>query len=375
MNGSPSSFADLIGQTRPAAVLRNAIRRDRVAHAYLFHGPDGVGKSTAARLFTQALNCERVQKGAEDACGECRSCLLIARGNHPDVQIVTFGLDERGRRKTEIAIDQVRELTHDAYLKRVLGRYKVYIIDPADRMNQYSANALLKVVEEPPREVVLILVTSQPAALLPTIISRCQKVAFQLAGTAAISKRLQQLGVDRATAALLAALSGGRPGWAIRAAQQPQFLIARGRLLDLCADMESKPLGASLRIAEQIKWEAAQLAAGVPVEEDGGEEEEEPEAGDEKMAPVANRGLRAALPWCLEVMASWYRDRMAAASGGEPFNKDYADALGRSSGAEAAAQAGNAIEAILAARQHVIRNAHIDLTLEALAIQLVGGAG
>jgi DNA polymerase III delta' subunit len=375
VNGSPSSFADLIGETRPVTVLRNAIRRDRVAHAYLFHGPDGVGKSTAARLFAQALNCQRVQDGAEDACGECRSCLFIAKGNHPDVQTVTLELDEKRRQKTEIAIDQVRELIHDAHLKRVLGRYKVYIIDPADRMNQYSANALLKVVEEPPREVVLILVASQPAALLPTIISRCQKVAFQLAGTAAISKRLQQLGIGKPTAALLAALSGGRPGWAIRAAQQPQFLTARSRLLDLCADMESKPLGASLRIAEQIKREATHLAVGVPAEEDGDEEEEEPEAGGEKMAPVADRGLRAALPWCLEVMASWYRDRMAAASGGEPLNQDYADALSRSSGAEAAAQAGDAIEAILAARQYIIRNAHIDLALEALAIQLVGGAG
>ena len=412
MNGSPSSFAGLVGQTRPVAVLRNAIRRDRVAHAYLFHGPDGVGKSTAARLFSQALNCERILQhvlhcrgdgnagdgveaprmaakggtasngssthsidaGEVEVCGVCRSCVLIANGNHPDVRVLA---PERADQASVIPIEEIRKgLVYDVHLKPVSGRYKVYILDPADRTAPLAIHTVLKVLEEPPPHVVIVLVTARPASLPPTIPSRCQPVAFQLAGTAAIQTHLQQVGVDKPTAALLAMLSGGRPGWALQAAQQPQLLEARTRLLDLCAEMAGRPLGASLRIAEQIKEQAAHLASAVPAEEDDGDEDEQesPPDPDERAAPLPVRRLRAALPWCLEVMASWYRDRMAAGSGGALFNEDYAEALTRKAGAGDAEQAGGAIEAILSTRHRITRNANIDLALEALAVRLVGGS-
>ncbi len=359
MSDAPSRLDDLIGQDRPVTVLKNAIRRDRVAHAYLFHGPEGVGKSTAARLFAQALNCERIEEtGDGDACGECRSCLLAARDGHPDVRVITLEADEKGRLRTEIAIDQVRQLIHDAHLKRVLGRNKVYIIDPADRMNQSSANALLKVVEEPPSRVVLILVTSHPASLLPTILSRSQKVAFQIAGTEAIER---------------AVLSGGRPAWALRAARRPELLEARKRLLDLCVEMDRLPLGASLRVAERIREEAEQVAslvpAPVPSEHRGGGDPEE------RAEVTPDRALRAALPWCLEVMASWYRDRMAVATGGEVLNRDYEAAVSDQRGSGSIEQASAAIEWILDTRRKLLGNANLDLALEALATRLLEGAG
>ncbi len=372
MNDAPSRLDDLIGQARPVTVLKNAIRRGRVAHAYLFHGPEGVGKSTAARLFAQALNCERIEESGDgDACGECRSCLLAARGSHPDVRMVTLEPDEKGRLRTEIAIEQVRQLIHDAHLKRVLGRNKVYIIDPADRMNQASANALLKVVEEPPGQVVLILVTSQLASLLPTILSRSQKVAFQIAGTQAIERRLRSRGVDETTARLLAALSGGRPAWALRAVREPGLLEARRHLLDLCAEMDRLPLGASLRVAERIREEAEQVASLVPAVSSQAQGGGESEGGG--LTP--DRALRAALPWCLEVMASWYRDRMAVATGGEILNRDFAEALNRQTGAGTVEQAGAAIEWILETRRRLVGNANLDLALEALATRLLEGAG
>lgn len=385
-------LADLVGQTRAVAVLQNALRRERVAHAYLFAGPEGVGKSTAALLFAQALNCERKGDGSSpDACGECRSCRLIARGNHPDVRVITRETDEQGRQRAEIVLDQLRQdpnkpprlprpLIQDALLRPALGRRKVYLLDPADRMRAEAANALLKLIEEPPPEVVLVLVTSQPAALLPTILSRCQRVGFQLVGTAAIEQRLVALGVGAETAAAVSRLSGGRIGWAIQAARQPEVLAARRALLELCADLEQQGVAAALGTAEQVKLIAAEMAAARGSRQP--EEAEEP-ADDEGQEPEeqtsvrgkggGDRALRRELPWCLEVMASWYRDWLAASHGAALINQDFADRLPTGVSPRRLAQAEAAIIAVLEAKRQVQRNANIDLVLERLAVSLLGG--
>ena len=375
----PARLSDLIGQARATAVLSTAIRRERVAHAYLFRGPEGVGKSTAARLFAQTLNCEAAERAAGEACGECRSCRLIAKGNHPDVRLVTFALNREGKKRTEISIDQIRQnprephetprpLVQDAILRPALGGRKVYIIDPADRMNPAAANALLKVLEEPPPYVILVLVSSQPAALLPTVLSRCQQVTFQLAGSAAIEERLQSLGVEPATAASLAALSGGRVGWAISASRRPEVLEVRRALLDLCAAVPSLPLPAGLRLAEEIKQQGIRLAKARA--EEGAEDDEEEETTERG---VTDRALRAELPWCLDVLALWYRDGLSAAQGGGLVNPDYAEAIRSSLAARPPRSYEGAIEAVLAARQQIQRNANVDLALEALALRLLGG--
>lgn len=372
----PACLSDLIGQARATAVLRNAIRRDRVAHAYLFRGPEGVGKATAALLFAQALVCEQVEHG--DPCGRCRSCQLCAEGNHPDVRLITFEVDEKRRTKTEISIHQIRQdpdgphvtprpLVQDAVLRPLLGQRKVYIIDPAHRMSQAAANAMLKVLEEPPPYAVLILVSSQPDSLLPTVLSRCQQVTFQLAGSAAVESHLQSLGLSPAEAASLAALSGGRVGWAVSASRRPEVLEVRRALLDLCASLPGMTLPRSLRLAEEIREQATKLAQARA--EEGGEEEEEGPASE--AAGGADRSLRAALPWCLEVMALWFRDCLAAAQGGGLVNPDYAEAIQTSLPARSATADGAAIEALLAARLEIQRNANLDLTLEAVAMGLL----
>ena len=366
-------------------MLGNGLRRHRVAHAYLFRGPDGVGKSTAALLFAQALTCLNASReGDRLACGECRSCTLIARSNHPDVRVITPERDREGRRRAEISIDQIRQnpdprkprvtprpLIQDAYLKPLLAKRKVYLIDPADRMRAEAANALLKVLEEPPEYVVLVLVSSQPSALLPTIISRCQQVVFQLAGTQAVEEHLMELGVAPEAAAAVARLSGGRVGWAVRAARQPEILAARRSLLDLCADLASQGMRSGLRLAEDIRRKAAELAEARP-EAAEVEDEESSAAEEERLA--GDRALRAELPWCLDVMVSWYRDRLAAASGAPIMNEDYEAALRNGLTSHVPREAETAIEALLEARQQVQRNANIDLALESLALRLLGGA-
>lgn len=373
---------ELIGQSRAVAVLRNAIRRDRIAHAYLFFGPDGVGKSAAALAFAQALNCEDESRAdAQDACGSCRSCQLIARGNHPDVRVVSLARDRSGKLRTEISIGQIRQdprepyttprpLIQDAYLKPAIARHKVYVIDPADRLSGEAANALLHVLEEPPPHVVSVLVSTHRSRLLPTVVSRCQQVAFELVGTQLIENHLLGLGIDPGLAASLARVSGGRVAWAVRATRRPEVLAARDALLELCADLPRRPVAASLRVAEQIRQQAQRLAES-RAGEDEDEEADSTEAGDDPR-PSLERALREELPWCLDVIASWYRDVLAAGHGGTVLNADREAAVASTSGADRAGAEG-AVEAVLAARRHIERNANIDLTLESLAIRLLGG--
>lgn len=382
---NPVGLDDLIGQFRAATVLKNAIRRDRVAHAYLFWGPEGVGKTTAARLFAQALNCMSPSPGDPGvACGQCRSCLLVARDTHPDVRVITTTRTREGRERIEISIDQVRQdpkksretprpLIQDAYLKPALGRHKVYIVDPADRMSLPAANALLRALEDPPLHVVLVLVTEHPSTLLPTVVSRCQQVAFALAGTAAIRARLGAMGVEEAVASSLAQLSGGRPGWAIRAVGRPEVLETRAALLALCAGFGRQPVSASLRMAEEIRLLAADMANSAVPGDDEVTEEEADEIAPSRARVASDRALRAALPWCLDVMASWYRDCLAAPEGSTLINSDRAPAIESAATSFSCQYAQAAAEAILAARQRIERNANIDLTLECLAVDLSSG--
>jgi DNA polymerase-3 subunit delta' len=210
-------------------------------------------------------------------------------------------------------------------------------------------------------------VSSQPAALLPTVLSRCQQVTFQLAGSAAVEAHLQSLGLAPAEAASLAALSGGRVGWAVSAARRPEVLEIRRSLLDLCASLPGTALPRGLRLAEEIREQALRLSLSKV-------ESEEDEEGDEGPAPAEagrDRALRAALPWCLEVMALWFRDCLAAAHGGTLVNPDYAEAIWAIR-PDAAHE--TALEALLAARQQIQRNANLDLALETLAIGLLSRA-
>jgi DNA polymerase-3 subunit delta' len=360
---------DLIGQARAAAVLRNAIVRNRVAHAYLFHGPEGVGKSTAALLFAQALTCERADASGS-ICGECRSCLLVAKGTHPDVRRLSPPGDGGA---SVIPIEDIRRgLVYDISLKPVAGGRKIYILDPADRTAPLAIHTTLKALEEPPPYVVTILVTARPASLPPTIPSRCQEVTFQLAGTDAIERHLLDLGVDATDAASLARLSGGRVGWAISAADRPEVLAARAALLDLCAGLPSRGVPAGLRLAEEIKLQAGALARARRGDQAERDTDEEAEEDAPARASSSARGLRRELPWCLDVVVSWYRDRLAAAQGGVLLNADYETSL---RGGWDAGEQERAIRAILETKHSVERNANIDLALESLAIRLLGGGG
>jgi DNA polymerase III subunit delta' len=220
-------FRDLIGQRDARAVLEGALRSSCISHAYLFVGSEGVGRRAAALAFAQALLCRR---GGDDACGACDACRKVAAGTHPDLRIIApGGRTESGAERRAVGIEQVRDLRRDAAYPPYEARWKVFIVEDAEAMRAEAANSLLKVLEEPPAQSVIVLISESEAALLPTLVSRSQIVRFSFVPAAEIAAALvERAGVPADQSRFLAALSGGRPGLALReAAEGPRALEFR----------------------------------------------------------------------------------------------------------------------------------------------------
>ena len=179
----PGTFEELIGQPHVVQTLRNAILRQQVAHAYLFSGMRGVGKTTAARILAKALNCEKGP--TPEPCGQCESCLEIARGNSVDV-IEIDGASNTG-------VDDVRELRENVKFSPFRGTYRIYIIDEVHMLSNSAFNALLKTLEEPPPHAVFIFATTEVHKIPPTITSRCQHFNFRRIPRREIIARLQEV--------------------------------------------------------------------------------------------------------------------------------------------------------------------------------------
>ena len=169
------SFKEIIGQEKAAGILQNALAANRLAHAYLFEGPPGVGKVFTALNFAKALNCLDRPQNVYDCCDRCVSCKKIQDHNHVDVSWL-----KALKGKFEISIDQIRQIEQQINLKPYEARYKVFCIPDAELMTSDAQNALLKTLEEPPLKSVIILTTAGSHKLYPTIVSRCQAVKFSL---------------------------------------------------------------------------------------------------------------------------------------------------------------------------------------------------
>lgn len=247
----------VIGQDRAVGILRAAAEGGRLAHAYLFVGPRAVGKATAAKQFAQALNC----RGEDPPCGRCRSCHLIADDKHPDVEFVGVGgvcedpshRDHGADGSREVRICQVRRIERVVSRAPFEARYRVVVVDPADAMNAEAANAFLKTLEEPPPGVVLILISEREEGLLPTVRSRCRRVAFGPMARAAIRDALvERWRVAEPDADRLAALAGGRIGRAITALTDESAAEAWRQAEDEAEQLAAAPYGIRFARAAEI---------------------------------------------------------------------------------------------------------------------------
>jgi len=190
-------FTGILGQDRNIAVLQRSLASGKIAHAYLFEGIEGCGKGTVARAFIEAVFC-----GHEEGCGTCPSCRKVAAGQHPDLH----RLEPDG---AFIKIDQVRELQRQLSLRPHEAPRKACLISTAERLNAAAANALLKTLEEPPGDALLILLTSQVGAMLPTVLSRCQVLHFPALPEETIAELLRRGGTEPEAARIAASLAGG----------------------------------------------------------------------------------------------------------------------------------------------------------------------
>ncbi|NIM95131.1 MAG: DNA polymerase III subunit delta' [Anaerolineales bacterium] len=237
----------MMGHEWAAKLLRSHVEQKRVRHAYLITGPEGVGKRTLTLRFAQALNCLSPPALGE-FCGTCRPCQLISQCAFPDLHIIESEPQDR-----TVKVDQIRALQRNLSLSPYEGKRRVALLFNFHEATDQASNALLKTLEEPPPQVVILLTASSSDDLLPTIVSRCEILSLRSLPLDQLSRDLIERGEDPDRAMLLAGLSGGRPGVAIKFMDDPTVLEQRmSRLDDLIGLINNNRLG---RFAYVEDWD------------------------------------------------------------------------------------------------------------------------
>ncbi len=320
---------EITGHKHIIRSLLNTVSRGRVAHAYLFAGPAGVGKETTALAFARVLLCACLVDG--DACGACRECRQVESRNHPDLYFVQPS-------GASIKIEQIREVLRVAPYRPYQGGRKIFIVRQSDLMTKDAANCLLKTLEEPPASTVFILLSSRPQNLLPTILSRCQQVFFNSLPVADLIQGLMTLhGLGAEDARHAAALSGG----------------SMGRALVCASGSQQEERRAVHDLAGQLRkygpCEALEMAG-------------------------KNSGDKVKVQLALDMLTCWYRDLLVYRETGETrllINSDCTGIVEKEAGYYDTARLMEIIEEISAAKNKIEANANTRLALEALFLRLM----
>ncbi len=379
-------ISDVHHQPRAQRILQRARSSNRLPHAYIFHGPEGVGKEMLAMRFAQLLLCEDPQSldppdeaddgsgiAWQDACGVCQECRLFAADTHPDMQIVHKTLNRyhpapevRNRKAIDLSVDVIRHFVIErAHDRPSRGRARVFLIRDAEDMSVSAQNALLKTLEEPPGASFLILLTRSLDRLLPTTLSRCQPVPFGTLPREFVETALQAALPETADdiVRFLAAYCQGRLGLALRLARANLY-ESKKRLIDALANLSRVgPSG----LAKVIQEEAGKLAQHSI--------EEMVEAGliDKASEAAATEPTRRGLREMLSLASSLYRDAIQATCGRDDrmIHGDQAGAVRRLASEHSLESLAEAAREIYRTETEIAGNANVTLALEGLAIRLL----
>lgn len=361
-------FDDLVGQDRVARYLRTAVESGQVSHAYLFVGPPGSGKTAAAKALAAAVLCD----GA--GCGTCDACAAVRRGAHPDVHLIA------PEGAAGYLAEQVRDIIRDVQLAPISGPKKVYLISSADLFNEASANAFLKTLEEPPDDVVIVLLAHSFDSVLPTIASRCQIVRFRrIPPSEAIALLISLTGAEADEAGQVLAATAGSVARAAEFLRSPVRQESRATVLrvlgGLCeADGLDVLSGARLLVdaarAPLEGFKAAQVAAAAEMSDFLGKGAAK--AAEERSKRELTAKEREGVSELLNIAESWLRDCLVVAEGAPELvvNTDAADKIAEVARSTARAGFSAAIEAVGVARRRISYNVTLQLAVEAMLFDI-----
>jgi len=358
------SFSEIRDQEVAVRLLRNMIRRDRVAHGLLFHGPPGVGKRLAAVEFAKALNCE---KADGDACGICLPCKKVVNGTHPDVKHI-----EPAGRTRIIDVETIETINDLSAYRPFQGRHRIFIIHDAERMRHDAQNHFLKTLEEPASATLFLLLSEHPQQFLPTIRSRCQQVRFGALRPETVAELLlRDRDLPEEAVRSLARLSQGQMNRAVDLIESERRPIVLN-IIDRLGRGED-PLQLSEEFAKHIKAQEEAIKETVKEQykalagPEAGTKEEREEAAAEQEATAAGL-IRRELTEYLYLFATWYRDELAMSVSANPdllMNWDVAGQIRASATLE-----GEKLAAIEKAREYLARNLFRDRVLRDLFFAL-----
>jgi len=225
------SFKDVIDQKETVNILKEELKDDRINHAYLFYGKEGLGKKTLAIEFARALLCNEIEN---DSCNVCNNCRRVEHGNHPDLKII------EGNEKTKnLKIEQIREMQKEIAYKPYESEHKIYIIDGAENMTTQAANSLLKTLEEPPSYAIIILISEELNKLLPTVISRCQNLRFSNISREKMNNFLDKKNIEENKKELIIGLARGSIGKAKELYKNDEFLNKRKKIYNFLKEIHN----------------------------------------------------------------------------------------------------------------------------------------
>lgn len=326
---------NIVGHEHAIDILRRTLAAQQVRHAYLFTGPQQIGKTLLAHRFAQTLLCvggPDATIAPQDPCDTCLSCRKVLHSNHPDIHVITRPAD-----KQFIVIEQIRELQSDSARKTLEGRRNIFIIENAHEMNVQSANCLLKTLEEPEADVVLLLTVPDAGLLLPTILSRVQQIPLQLLTNEQIKQALEQRWeAEPKEAEVISALAAGRMGWAVQAVEDDDVLAERKAQLAFLTKIPTMSNVQRFEIAQRVSGDA------------------------EKMQTL------------LELWLLWWRDMVLAANSclDLTVNVDMRDLLKIQAAKVGSAEAERMVRAILQTLELIEQNVNARVALEVLMLDV-----